>query len=138
MDEKTLEQEKWERSPGYVYFIGAGDPIKAVKIGVSIQLGMVGRLRTHQGSNHEPLKILAVIPFGSVQSPMLEAERKEKELHLKFAHLQRFESGWVGSEWFTATEELLKEIEKIGVKPKEFGIKDSIAKIGPGIKGISF
>ena len=133
MEEKNPDQDKWERSPGYVYFIAAGDPMVAIKIGVTIQAGMKTRLRAHQTSNHEPLKILAVIPCEGMERPMLEAEKKEKELHTKFVHLQRFESGWVGSEWFTVSDELLKEISEIGTKPSDLGIEDSIAKIAPGI-----
>ena len=129
MNKKSLIQEKWEQSPGYVYFIAAGDPIVAIKIGVTKQKGMKQRLGSHQSSNHVPLRILAVIPFEGMERPMVEAEKKEKELHKKFAHLQRFQSGWVGSEWFTVSDELLKEIDKIGTKPSELGIKDTIASI---------
>jgi len=42
---------------------------------------------------------------------------------------QRFESGWVGSEWFTVSDELLREINEIGTKPSDLGIEDSIAKV---------
>jgi len=71
MEEKISEQEKWEQSPGYVYFIAAGNPIAAIKIGVTIQLGMKNRLRSHQSPNHEPLKIPAVISFECMERPML-------------------------------------------------------------------
>ena len=133
MNNKNLYQDEWEKSPGYVYFIGAGDPVKAVKIGVTRQKGMMQRLRHHQSSNHEPLRILAVIPFESTERPMRKAEKKERELRTKFAHLQRFENGWVGSEWFTVSDVLLAEIDKIGIKPKERGIRDSIMIPGPGL-----
>ena len=132
-DNRSSYQDEWERSPGYVYFIGAGDPVKAVKIGVTKQKGIIQMLRHHQTSNHEPLRILAVIPFEATERPMLKAEEKEKELRTKFAHLQRFKSGWIGSEWFTVSDDLLAEIDKIGIKPKELGIKDSVIIPGPGL-----
>jgi len=132
MPKKTEYQDKWERSPGYVYFIAAGEPVKAVKIGVTVQRGIKRRLRGLQSANHEPLKILGVIPFEGVKRPMLAAEKKERELHQKFAHLQRFEKGWVGSEWFSVTPKLLEEIKRISVRPMSLGIVASLAKPGPG------
>lgn len=129
MSDKPLTQDEWNKSLGYVYFIGAGDPPKAIKIGVTMRRGMTVRLRHHQASNHEPLKILALIAVES----MKEAEEKEKELLTKFAHLQRFKNSWVGSEWLTVSDDLLAEIDKVGTNPKELGIKDSIFIPGPGL-----
>ena len=43
-------QEIWERSPGFVYFIAAGDPpddIKAIKIGISTDATIEPVLKNH-------------------------------------------------------------------------------------------
>jgi len=109
MAEIKPEQDAWERSPGYVYFIAACDPPIAIKIGITVKKGLRKRLSAHQGSNHEPLTILKLIPFDNEERPMVSAQRMEQHLHEKFARLQRFEKGWAGSEWFTADPELLSD-----------------------------
>lgn len=129
---KTESGDRWERSPGYVYFIGVGVPPTAIKIGVSTQRDIVRRLSTLQGGNHEPLTLLAVIPFEGGERPMVEAAKREAELHARFAPLQRFRRGWAGSEWFTASPELLDFISKETVSPSQRGLPPSIAKPGPG------
>ena len=111
MDEKqTTEQEDWLRSPGYVYFIAAGAPPVAVKIGVTKKEKLKGRIREHQGSNHETLKFLGVVPFLDSEYPMKDAEVHEQALHKKFVKFQRRKGA--GQEWFTADPELLDYIEK--------------------------
>ena len=77
MAAKTESGDRWERSNGYVYFIGVGDPPTAIKVGISTQR-------------------------------MVEAAKREAELHARFATLQRFRKGWAGSEWFTASPELIE------------------------------
>jgi hypothetical protein len=130
---KSEVEERWERSPGYVYFIGASNPVVAVKIGISTQKDIGRRLSTHQGSNHEPLSILGILPIEIGERPMLSAEKLERQLHKKFAHLQRFKNGWAGSEWFTAAPELMDFIEKECLTPEKRLLKRSIAKPGPGL-----
>ena len=110
MDENLTEQENWERSPGYVYFIAAGDPPVAIKIGITKKDKLKDRIREHQGSNHESLKLLGVVPFLDSKRPMKDAESHEKELHDKFEKFQRRKGA--GYEWFTADSELLEYIEK--------------------------
>ncbi len=129
---KTESGERWERSPGYVYFIGVGVPPQAVKIGISTQRDIGRRLSTLQGGNHEPLTLLGVIPFEAGERPMLEAARHEAELHERFASAQRFRKGWAGSEWFTASPELFTLIAEQAVPPSARGLPSSIAKPGPG------
>ncbi len=133
MATKSAEQDAWERSQGYVYFIGAGNPPAAIKIGVTKAGAFPGRLRSHQSSNHEPLRVLGVIRSPDGERPMAEAMRLEGELHSRFAHIQRFEKGWVGSEWFNAAPELLAFIEKHTRPPGELGLPESIARPGPGL-----
>jgi hypothetical protein len=133
MKPKSSHQDKWEKSPGYLYIIGAGEPVLAIKIGVTVQHGLKNRLRAHQSSNHEPLRIMKLISFNDHERPMIAAEKKEKELHLRFAHLQRFQKGWVGAEWFSVTNEILDFVNEIGLSPNELNEVDSLAKLGPGI-----
>ncbi|WP_448550518.1 GIY-YIG nuclease family protein [Thalassotalea fusca] len=133
MKPKSSQQDKWEKSPGYLYIIGAGEPVSAIKIGVTVRHGLKSRLRAHQSSNHEPLRVMKLIIFDDHERPMIAAENKEKELHLRFAHLQRFQKGWVGSEWFTVSNELLAFVDKIGLSPNELDEIESLAKLGPGM-----
>jgi hypothetical protein len=95
----------WERQPGFVYFIAAGDPPAAIKIGISTAATMKKRIRAHQSSNHEPLKVLGVIGFFEGERPMADANRLELELHAQFSRARRFTSG-PGNEWFTPSNEL--------------------------------
>ena len=110
MDEKLTEQENWERSPGYVYFIAAGDPPLAIKIGITKKDKLKDRIRELQSSNHEFLRFLGVVPFLDSKRPMKDAQAHEKELHKKFKEFRRREGA--GSEWFTADTEILDYIEK--------------------------
>ena len=125
---KSNFQTNWENSPGVVYFIAAGNPYLAIKIGVTTKETIQQRLRHLQSANHELLEILGFIVFENGHKPMLQAEAKEKELHKKFHNLQRFEQGWVGSEWFTAEKSLIDYIGKNTVSPKEIGIQRVIGK----------
>jgi len=128
----TTKREKysdpWYAKPGMVYFIGAGNPPVAVKIGVTHRSGIRSRLRGLQSSNHEPIKLMGVILFEEGQRPMRAAEEREQELHRQFAYLQRFERGWVGSEWFTCSDELLSFIEHNSVPPEQLGIIATVCK----------
>lgn len=88
----TKPKARPERCPArwYVYLVQAGE--SAVKIGLSTDLGMVNRLEAIQTSNHEELRLLALIPGG----PALE-----RELH------QRFAEDRIRGEWFRASDQLL-------------------------------
>ena len=133
MAAKGAEQEIWERSEGYVYFVAAGDPPVVVKIGITTAPRLGNRVREHQGSNHEPLRLLGAIPFRDSERPMADAQAREQSLHRQFADLQRFEAGWAGSEWFTATPGLLAFIESVAKSPAELRAPESEAKPGPGL-----
>ena len=126
-------EDKWERSCGYVYFIAAGDPSIAVKIGISTERDLKRRFSTIQSSNHEPLSLLGVIRFEGSERPMLDAQRHEKSLHVRFARLQRMQSGWTGSEWFTATPELMEYVSSVTSPPHEHDLPCSVARHGPGL-----
>jgi len=130
---KSPFQDAWERSPGFVYFIAAGNPPVAIKIGVTKQSEFPHRFRALQGSNHEPLRLLGVIPFDEGERPMKAAELKEAELHQRFTHLRRFEAGWVGSEWFTASPELEEFIGRHSVSPIARGLPEAIARPRSGL-----
>jgi hypothetical protein len=90
--------DPWYDKPGYVYFIGAGQPLKAIKIGVTIATGFAQRLRNHQSSNHEPLRVLGVIDFTKPDLRMRMADKMERKLHKMFSAHQRFQDSWVGYE----------------------------------------
>ena len=111
-------QLEWWAKEAVVYFIGAGRPLIAVKIGVSAWATMARRLRSLQSSNHEPLELLGVIAFREGQYPMQAAERREWELHEKFIALQRAAPDQCGHEWFTASAELLAFINANSRRPE--------------------
>ena len=116
---------------GVVYFIGAGKldkldkPPIAIKIGLTQASTVERRLRSLQCSNHEPLELLGLIG----PKLMLEAEREEQALHIRFAHLQRIVNGNVGHEWFTAAPDLLGYITQYAVPPEKIGYRRSVARI---------
>ena len=113
MAEQPTNPETWERSPGFVYFMAAGDEAQpiAVKIGVTKKDRLKNRVSEHQGSNHETLRLLGVIPFQDSEKPMKDAEDYEEDFIQKFKRFQLREGR--GREWFEATPELLDCIYKI-------------------------
>jgi len=122
----------WELQPGFVYFIAAGKPTEAVKIGISTQSTMIKRLRSDQSSNHQPLEILGLVLFEGMEKPMAEANSLEVSLHEKFQSLRRFTSG-PGNEWFTLNRELLDHIKDHTDPPGAHDLVSTVAKVGPGL-----
>lgn len=117
---KNKYSSPWYSGAGVIYFIAAGSPPVAIKIGVAKRDGVVRRLRGIQSSNHELIELLGILPFEEGDKPLLQAERREQELHKQFAHLQRIVDGNVGHEWFTAAPELLSFIKTTAVLPEKF------------------
>ncbi len=134
MSEAKAQQEQWERSPGYIYFIGADDPPAAIKIGISRQVDLRDRLATHQGSNHVPLRLIGVIPVEKGERPMKEAELQEARLHEKFDHLRRFKKFTPGGEWFNSAPDLLAFIHKHAAQPEALGLPVTVFVRGPGLE----
>ena len=119
----------WWSCPGVVYFLGVGNPVFAVKIGMlavteklNIQTAVARRVGQMQTSNHEPIEVLGLISFSECDYPTRTAEMKERELHLKYSHLARFKAGTKGSEWFNSSPDLLSEIRATSSTPESFGI----------------
>lgn len=99
--------------PGVVYFITAGDPPVAVKIGVATDERLDQRIREIQGLNHERVAVRGVFHFPKGpqdDKPMVRAEKRERELHQQFSSLRRAPAWHPGHEWFTAGPELLQFI----------------------------
>jgi hypothetical protein len=104
----------WYRRAALLYFFAAGEPAVAIKIGVTTirkekdkveASDWVTCIRQRQGqiqsSNHETIRLLGTIRFSDGASPARDAEMLERELHKKFAELQRFHPHTRGAEWFT-------------------------------------
>jgi hypothetical protein len=127
---------KWWSCPGVVYFLGVGRPTSAVKIGMlavteklNIQTAVARRVGQMQTSNHEPIEVLGIMLFAECDFPTRAAETKERELHLKYAHLARFKSGTKGAEWFNCSSALLDEIRVISSPPESLGIPRCYASL---------
>ncbi|HEU0153181.1 MAG TPA: GIY-YIG nuclease family protein [Arenimonas sp.] len=125
---------KWWACPGVVYFLGVGDPIVAVKIGMlaiterlTLASAVRRRLSQIQTSNHEPIHVLGLIHFSGSDFPTRDAEIRERELHLEFEHLGRFKAGTKGAEWFSSSPELLRRIAEVSKAPEELGVERCIA-----------
>lgn len=123
--------ERWWKCPGVLYFLGVGDPRAAIKIGMLAQTGastlrqvVVRRLSQIQSSNHEAVELLGVIYFrnGQHQYPTREADKRERELHIRFQSLRRFKADTRGGEWFTPSEELLRLIATDAAPPEDLGL----------------
>lgn len=131
---KQTAQEAWEQSPGYVYFIAAGDPAAAIKIGISTEVAFKRRFKTIQGSNHERLKCLGLIPFPT----MNEAQHRENKLHEGFEQFRRRPKGAAGHEWFITDQEIFDYIdtnEDIISQPLELDITKPKDQTGPRSSG---
>jgi hypothetical protein len=116
-------QLAWWAKDAVVYFIAAGSPPIAIKIGVTTWDTVPKRLAALQSSNHALLELLGVLPFRGMPNPMKAAEDRERELHKEFKALQCVAEGQRGHEWFMASAELLAAIESIAIKPEEFSFK---------------
>jgi hypothetical protein len=115
----------WWKKPGVIYFIAAGEPPVAIKIGMAAITGdrdlkatISRRLSQIQSSNHELIRLLGVIHFTQGEYPTRDAEAKERELHDEFRGHCRFAEYTRGAEWFKAVPELLARIEKVATKPE--------------------
>jgi T5orf172 domain len=120
-DSTNEKQLKWWRSPSVIYFIGAGNPPTAIKVGVTTRTTVRSRLQTTQTHNHEAVELLGVIPFDAGEFPMREAEDQERLLHIRFAALNRFKPHTRGSEWLTTSPELLRFIAETTTPPESLG-----------------
>ncbi len=119
----------WWFKPGAVYFIGAGRPLVAIKIGVTQRDKIGHRLRAIQCDNHEPVELLGAIIFEKGPKPLLEAERHEQSLHRQFRQHQRIVDGSVGHEWFAAADEILNYIARHALPPDKVGSLRSVARM---------
>jgi len=127
--EASASTRAWWSWPGVVYFIAAGEPPIAIKIGMAAQSGksdlrttIVRRLAQIQSSNHELIQLIGVIHFTRGEYPTRDAEARERELHIEFQDLQRFKSYRRGAEWFTCSLALLARIREIGDEPEKHGL----------------
>jgi hypothetical protein len=125
--------EWWYKRPGVVYFFAAGDPPAAIKIGMTtvrtekdqVQDAdwcacILHRHKQIQSANHETIKLLGVIRFSDGEQPTRDAEKHERELHKRFAALQRFKPYTCGAEWFRPGNKLLDYIEANAEKLAEY------------------
>lgn len=126
IETESKVQAEWWASPGIVYFFGAGNPAKAIKIGVAavtknttLEKSVVRRFKQIQTSNHETVELLGVVYFENGKYPTRDAEVLERELHIKFSENQRFESNTSGSEWFTPSDELFEYVKNNTTKPED-------------------
>ncbi len=119
----------WYAKSGLLYFIAAGRPPVAIKIGVTQATSMRARLKAIQSANHEPVELLGVIQFDSGEKPLLQAERAERELHKRFGGSQRLVDWSVGYEWFTTSQELLDYIAAHATPPEKLGLPRTLAQI---------
>lgn len=126
--------QKWWTCPGVVYFLGVGNPVVAIKIGMlaitskfTLASAVRRRLSQIQTYNHEPVQVLGLKPFESGSFPTREAEILERQLHIEFSHLARFKPGTKGSEWFHCSQQLLQRIAELSVPPEKLCIPRCIA-----------
>ena len=127
--EASESTREWWRSNGVVYFVSAGTPAIAIKIGMAAQTGkrtlqstITRRLSQIQTSNHEAIKLLGVVYFTDGDYPTRDAEIFERELHLEFEHLQRFKKHARGAEWFTAAPDLVAKILSVAKSPEDLDL----------------
>lgn len=130
------------KPPGVIYFIAAGDPPVAIKIGMAsvsgdLRAAITRRLSQIQSSNHTLIRLLGVIQFTHDTHgphPTREAEAMEQHLHKEFDSLRLFAPYMRGAEWFKPDEVLLKRIDEIATKPEALQLPkffSSAAQVGP-------
>jgi len=121
--------DPWFSAKGLLYFIAAGRPPVAIKIGVTKRESYATRLKGIQSSNHEPIEAIGVIEFNDGEKPMVDAEAHERELHRQFGGLQRVRAGTVGQEWFEATPELIAFVLSNSKPPGSSGLPKSVGHL---------
>jgi hypothetical protein len=136
--EASENSRAWWRCPGFVYFLAAGHPPKAIKIGVtaitgrhSLKSALTRRISQIQSSNHELIEVLGVIQFTDGEFPCWDADAKERELHFEFRHLQRFKAYYRGAEWFNPAPDLCARIEAIATTPEALGLPRTFTHLVP-------
>jgi len=134
-DDAAESTRRWWKCPGIVYFVAAGTPPVAVKIGMAAQTGqntlrssVIRRLSQIQSSNHELIELLGVIYLTDGEYPTREAERIERELHTEFEHDRRFKEYGRGAEWFNASETLLAKVKAIASAPESLGLPKNFSE----------
>ena len=127
----------WYSRKGLVYFVSAGsgcEICRSIKIGVSTREGLLRRLRGIQSANHTQIRLLRLI----LTETMKKAEDEETEWHRRFRVLARVPRSTVGCEWFSASPELMEDINNLDPLDKEIkGIenrddRDAIVKLFVG------
>lgn len=120
--------EWWQRD-GILYFLSAGTPAIAIKIGMasvrpgtSVAAAISDRLRKIQTSNHELVQLIGLVVFTGCHYPTREAEVLERELHIRFFEHRRFTEHTVGAEWFNASPEILAYVDATSERPEALGI----------------
>jgi hypothetical protein len=121
----------WQKSPGFVYFLRAGNAIKigvaAVPTGKTMAQTIVRRFKQIQSSNHECLEILGVIRFQDGELPTLLAEKCERELHSRFKSSLRFKMHSLAAEWFNSSDELLTFVRHNTEAPEALAVPRYVA-----------
>jgi hypothetical protein len=121
----------WQRLPGFVYFLKAGNAIKigvaAVPTGKTMPQAILRRFRQIQSSNHELLELLGVIKFEDGDRPTLLAEKRERELHVQFESLLRFKMHSLAAEWFNSSDDLLSFVQENAEPPEALGVPKYVA-----------
>jgi hypothetical protein len=127
---------KWWACPGLLYFLGVGEPVVAVKIGMlavtpklDTRMAMTRRLAAIQSCNHELVRVLGVVVRNDGPHPTKDTEDHERALHLEFQQCSLFSANTRGAEWFRATPEVLARIKASSRLPAEAGIPESVATL---------
>jgi hypothetical protein len=123
----------WQKLPGFVYFIRAGNAIKigvaAVPAGKTMAQAIGRRFKQIQSSNHECLELLGVIRFQEGERPTLLAETRERELHSQFESSLRFKMHTIAAEWFNASDEILAFAKDNTEAPETLGVPPHVATL---------
>src|ERR1043166_1878631 len=121
----------WWGNPGVVYFVGVGEPLEAIKIGMAaitsshtLKSCIQRRLSQIQSSNHELIRLLGVVHITEGEFPTWQAESLERRLHNDFHDCCRFKSDSRGGEWFDATPSLLARIQDIATPPQTLDLPE--------------
>ena len=120
-DSSGERQLKWWSAPGVIYFLAAGKPAAAIRIGVTTRATLLDRMKKTQAHNHEAVELLGVIRFNDGEFPTRDAEDQTRLLHAQFADLCRFKPHTRGAEWFTSSPELLALIAEKTISPETLG-----------------
>lgn len=136
--------QAWWGCHGLVYFLGVGEPLLAIKIGMlavtkgnELPSALRKRLESIQSSNHELVYVIGLVHFAEGKHPTRDAEELERALHIEFKHLARFKPNTRGAEWFNPGTDLVARISSLAQPHTAFNVPRTVGSLIASLQNVA-